>query len=118
MKSDLWTRHLTEGWFTRVGPKEKEIFGYLEKARTVAEVAGLLGVDVKWVRPAIRRLLVAGYVEKQDTPGRSNHETRYKIRTDWTEVDLKPKPRGPQGKPRPKKPKKIKERFNVLGVWI
>ncbi len=101
-----------------MGPKEKEIFGYLEKARTVAEVAGLLGVDVKWVRPAIRRLLVAGYVDKQDTPGRSNHETRYKIRTDWTEVDLKPKTRGPQGKPRPKKPKKIKERFNVLGVWI
>lgn len=105
-----------------MGPQEKEVFGYFEKFKTIAEVASLMGMDVKRVRPAVQRLVKNGYLEKQDTPGRSNHETRYKIRTDWTEAELKPKPRGAQATAKPKQPKIPKKKgrplMQVLGVWI
>lgn len=101
-----------------MGSVEKEVFGYLTKPRTINSLANLYGMDAKRVRPAMRRLLVAGFVEKVANPENAN-EPLYKIRTDWTEADMKPKPWGKQGKakPKPVKPKK-RPLTQVLGVWV
>jgi hypothetical protein len=102
-----------------MGPIEKEVFGYFKTLTTIEKVSAESGLPVRQVRPAVQRLMAGGYLEKLVTPGSGNHDVRYKIRTDWTEDDLKAKPRGAQGKARPpRKRKPKKERFNVLGVWI
>lgn len=104
-----------------MGPIESFVFGWLEKPRTINEVVNLTGMSLRQVRPAVQRLVAGGYLVKIPTEGCGNHDMRYEIRRDWTDLPTKPKPRGKQGKAKPSKPKpkpKKKELTNVLGVWI
>jgi hypothetical protein len=105
-----------------MGNIEQEVLAYLEKPRTVKEVADISDLRYIQVRAATQRLLKSGFLKKVPTEGCGNHEMRYVLCREVYEEDRKMKLRGrhsPKAKSNPKpKPKPKKNLTLVMNVWM